>query len=294
MSVFKGVATALITPFSEGKPDHAALRRLVKMQIDAGVDAVVALGTTGEPATMTKEEKIDVAQTVLDVAKGIIPVIIGAGGNDTAAAKKDAAFYEKMGADAILSVTPYYNKCTQNGLVLHYSAVANAINVPLIVYNVPSRTGVNVLPETFQKLSETDNVAAIKEASGNVAQIAKTIALSEGRADVYSGDDGLVVPLMALGAKGVVSVVSNVFPKEMKRLTSLCNKNRYDEARALAARLIPVVDALFSEVNPIPVKKAAEILGISGSSVRLPLTEMEKPHVELLAAAISDFLNKTC
>ena len=287
MSVFKGVATALITPFSEGKPDHAALRRLVKMQIDAGVDAVVALGTTGEPATMTKEEKIDVAQTVLDVAKGIIPVIIGAGGNDTAAAKKDAAFYEKMGADAILSVTPYYNKCTQNGLVLHYSAVANAINVPLIVYNVPSRTGVNVLPETFQKLSEIDNVAAIKEASGNVAQIAKTIALSEGRA-------GLVVPLMALGAKGVVSVVSNVFPKEMKRLTSLCNKNRYDEARALAARLIPVVDALFSEVNPIPVKKAAEILGISGSSVRLPLTEMEKPHVELLAAAISDFLNKTC
>ena len=137
-------------------------------------------------------------------------------------------------------------------------------------------------------------MAAIKEASGNVAQIAKTIALSEGRADVYSGDDGLVVPLMALGAKGVVSVVSNVFPKEMKQLTSLCNKNHYDEARALAARLIPVVDALFSEVNPIPVKKAAEILGISGSSVRLPLTEMEKPHVELLAAVISDFLNETC
>lgn len=294
MSVFEGVATALITPFFDGKPDHVALRRLVRMQIEAGVDAVVVLGTTGEPATLTKNEKVDVVQTVLDVAKGTVPVIVGAGGNDTEASRRDARLFEKMGADAILAVTPYYNKCTQNGLILHYSAVANAIKVPLIVYNVPSRTGVNVLPETFKTLAETDNVVAIKEASGNVAQIAKTIALLEGRADVYSGDDGLIVPLMALGAKGVISVVSNVLPKETKRLVSLCRQNLYDEAQKLAFRLMPVIDALFSEVNPIPVKKAAETMGLCSSAVRLPLTEMQPKNAERLAAALSEFLKDRC
>lgn len=289
MSIFTGVATALITPFKNNRPDHSALRALVENQIAAEIDAVVVLGTTGEPSTLTPTEKTEVVQTVLDVAKGRIPVIVGCGGPDTAETIRGCRRYEKMGADAVLSVTPYYNKCTQKGLISHYSAVANAISLPIIVYNVPSRTGVNILPETFFELSKIKNIVAIKEASGNVSQIAKTAALCHKNADVYSGDDGLTVPIMSLGAKGVVSVASNVYPKTVKRLARLCLDGDFKSAAELLFEFMPVVESLFTEVNPIPVKKAAEIRGICSGELRLPLSELSQINAEKLATALKTF-----
>ena len=233
--IFKGTATALITPFTESGVDFDALDKLLDAQVAGGVSAVVVLGTTGEPATMTAAEKKAVIEFSVKKLKGVIPVIVGTGSNSTAAAIENSVQAEKLGADAILVVTPYYNKATQAGLIAHYTAIADAVNIPIICYNVPGRTGVNLLPATFAKMAEHRNIAAIKEASGNMEQIEEAIRLSEGKAVVYSGDDGITVPLMAMGGMGVISVASNVAPKFTSEMTSAMLDGDLGKAAAATA-----------------------------------------------------------
>lgn len=287
--IFKGTATALITPFTESGVDFDALDKLLDAQVAGGVSAVVVLGTTGEPATMTAAEKKAVIEFSVKKLKGVIPVIVGTGSNSTAAAIENSVQAEKLGADAILVVTPYYNKATQAGLVAHYTAIADAVNIPIICYNVPGRTGVNLLPATFAKIAEHRNIAAIKEASGNMEQIEEAIRLSEGKAVVYSGDDGITVPLMAMGGMGVISVASNVAPKFTSDMTSAMLDGDLAKAAAMQLRMLPFVRALFCEVNPIPVKKAAQLKGLCNGIVRLPLTEMSAENAAKLAAMLPDF-----
>ncbi len=287
--IFKGTATALITPFTESGVDFDALDKLLDAQVAGGVSAVVVLGTTGEPATMTAAEKKAVIEFSVKKLKGVIPVIVGTGSNSTAAAIENSVQAEKLGADAILVVTPYYNKATQAGLIAHYTAIADAVNIPIICYNVPGRTGVNLLPATFAKIAEHRNIAAIKEASGNMEQIEEAIRLSEGKAVVYSGDDGITVPLMAMGGMGVISVASNVAPKFTSDMTSAMLDGDLAKAAAMQLRMLPFVRALFCEVNPIPVKKAAQLKGLCSGIVRLPLTEMTEENAAKLAAMLPDF-----
>lgn len=287
--IFKGTATALITPFTESGVDFDALDKLLDAQVAGGVSAVVVLGTTGEPATMTAAEKKAVIEFSVKKLKGVIPVIVGTGSNSTAAAIENSVQAEKLGADAILVVTPYYNKATQAGLIAHYTAIADAVNIPIICYNVPGRTGVNLLPATFAKMAEHRNIAAIKEASGNMEQIEEAIRLSEGKAVVYSGDDGITVPIMAMGGMGVISVASNVAPKFTSEMTSAMLDGDLGKAAAMQLRMLPFVRALFSEVNPIPVKKAAQLKGLCNGIVRLPLTEMTEENAAKLAAMLPDF-----
>ncbi len=287
--IFKGTATALITPFTESGVDFDALDKLLDAQVAGGVSAVVVLGTTGEPATMTAAEKKAVIEFSVKKLKGVIPVIVGTGSNSTAAAIENSVQAEKLGADAILVVTPYYNKATQAGLIAHYTAIADAVNIPIICYNVPGRTGVNLLPATFAKMAEHRNIAAIKEASGNMEQIEEAIRLSEGKAVVYSGDDGITVPIMAMGGMGVISVASNVAPKFTSDMTSAMLDGDLAKAAAMQLRMLPFVRALFCEVNPIPVKKAAQLKGLCNGIVRLPLTEMTEENAAKLAAMLPDF-----
>lgn len=271
--VFKGVATALITPFTnDNKVDTESLKRLLEFQIDGGVNAVVILGTTGEPATMTASEKAQVIECARETVNGRIPVIAGAGSNSTASAKDACKFAESLGADALLVVTPYYNKCTQDGLIRHYTEVASATSLPIICYNVPGRTGVNMLPTTFAEIAKIDNICAIKEASGNMEQISECLRLADGKADVYSGDDGLTVPVMAMGGAGVISVASNAYPKYVSDMTNAFLMGDLKKASAMQKNMLPFVRALFAEVNPIPIKKAVSELGLCENILRLPLT----------------------
>lgn len=287
MSVFKGVATALITPFRNGKVDFDALDAMLERQVSAKVSAVVVNGTTGEPSTMSHAERTKVISRVIKQIDGRIKVIVGAGINNTHTAIDYAEEAEKLGADAILSVTPYYNKCTQKGLIAHYAEQAKHVKIPVILYNVPGRTGVNILPQTAKELAEIDNIVAIKEASGNIEQIIETARLTEGKLDVYSGDDGLVVPMMAAaGAIGVISVASNVFPELMVEMTDAFFAGDVKRARDIQYKISPAVKALFAEVNPIPVKYAASVLGMCQNELRLPLTPMEK--TELIDNALKD------
>ena len=271
--VFKGVATALITPFTnDNKVDIKSLKRLLEFQLEGGVDAVVVLGTTGEPATMSQSEKAQVIECALKTVDGKIPVIAGAGSNSTSAAKDACRFAEGLGADALLVVTPYYNKCTQDGLICHYTEVAGATDLPIICYNVPGRTGVNMLPATFSRIADIDNVCAIKEASGNMEQIGECLRLSEGKAEVYSGDDSLTVPVMARGGQGVISVASNAYPKYVADMTKAFFAGDLSKAGAMQKNMLPFVRALFSEVNPIPIKRTVSELGLCENVLRLPLT----------------------
>ncbi|MBQ9276159.1 MAG: 4-hydroxy-tetrahydrodipicolinate synthase [Clostridia bacterium] len=288
--IFEGTATALITPFANGKVDFSALAKLLDFQYENGVNAVVILGTTGEPATMTQEEKDAVVRLAVKKLKGKIPIIVGAGANSTQTATLNVKRAERLGADGVLVVTPYYNKCTQTGLVKHYVEIAKATNLPIICYNVPSRTGVNLLPETFAKLAEIDNIVAIKEASGNIAQIAKLARLVENRAVIYSGDDGITVPIMSLGGKGVISVASNVVPRYVSDMTTAYLDGDHEKAREMQLDMLPLVDALFAEVNPIPVKKACELVGISRGEVRLPLTKASKKTTNTLKKELAKFI----
>ena len=274
--LFEGTATALVTPFTKSGVDFRALDNLLDYQINGKVNAVVVLGTTGEPATMTQAEKDAVLTFVVQKLKGKIPIIVGAGTNSTAQAVENCTRAETLGADGLLVVTPYYNKCTQTGLLKHYETTACATKLPIIVYNVPSRTGVNMLPSTFSQIAEIDNVVGIKEASGNMAQIAKVASLVKGKAAVYSGDDGLTIPIMSIGGKGVISVVSNVLPAFVSTMTRMWLDGETTIAQDMQLSLLPLVDALFEEVNPIPVKKACEILGLAKSAVRPPLTPASK------------------
>lgn len=287
--IFSGSCTALITPFTADGVDYDALGRLIDRQIEGGADAVLVAGTTGEPPTMTREEKHEVMRFAVRETAGRVPLILGTGGNNTAAAVEETVFAERVGADAALVVTPYYNKCTQGGLVAHYRAVCEAVRLPVIAYNVPGRTGVNIAPETFARLTEIVNLNGLKEASGNIDQIIAMARLATERCPLYCGDDALAYTMFGLGAKGVISVVGNIVPSAVAELARRCLEGRWEEGRRLAFRLYPLAKAMFCEVNPIPVKTAAALLGLCSDRLRLPLTPLEDQHLELLKRAMRDF-----
>ena len=289
--LFEGTATALITPFTKKGVDFNALDKLIDYQYDNGVNALVLLGTTGEPATMSAEEKEAVVRLAVKKLKGKLPLIVGVGANSTEQAVKNATMAERWGADGLLAVTPYYNKATQKGLVAHYTAIAKATKLPIIVYNVPSRTGVNMLPETFARLLDVDNIVGIKEASGNMAQISKVASLINDKATLYSGDDGITVPVMSVGGKGVISVVSNVLPKYVSNMTKAYLDGNVKKAKGMQLAMLPLVDAVFLEVNPIPIKKACAMKGLCENTVRLPLTPAAKKTAIKLKTELAKFTN---
>ena len=274
-TIFNGMATAIVTPMTATGIDYEALGRFLDFQIASGINAIVVMGTTGENATIEPEDqKKVIAYTVEKVAKRV-PVIAGTGTNNTEHVLANTRNACEVGADAILVVTPYYNKATQNGLIKHFTAVADASTVPMILYNVPGRTGCNLLPKTVAKLAEHPNIVAIKEATGNMAQMVELVSLCGDKIDVYSGEDALTVPMMAMGAKGTISVLSNVVPKEAVAMTDACKAGDYETAAALQCKLLPLTNALFSEVNPIPAKAAVSAMGFGEEHLRMPLTPME-------------------
>lgn len=285
--LFQGVCTALVTPFDKHGVNYKAFGDLLDYQLSNGIDAVAVLGTTGEPATMTADEKRRTIKFVVDYVKGRIPVIAGAGTNSTSSSIANAEQAKELGADGLLVVTPYYNKCTQKGLALHYHAIADATDLPVIAYNVPGRTGVNILPATYNELMKHPNIVATKEACGNIEQISATAAIIEGAMDLYSGDDGILLPLLSLGAKGVISVAANAAPAQLKRITDCYFAGDMAGARAAQFAVNPFVKAVFCEVNPIPVKAALEHIGIQAGVPRLPLTEAEESTKTLLAAELT-------
>ncbi len=281
-TVFTGAATAIITPFRNGKVDYEAFGRLIDWQIDSGISAIVAAGTTGEGSTLTDSEHREVIKFCVEKTAGRVPVIAGTGSNDTAYAVDLTKFACDVGADAMLLVTPYYNKATQKGLVESFTAVADISTKPVILYNVPSRTGCNILPATAKILSQHENIAGIKEASGNISQIAETAALCGDDLDIYSGNDDQIVPVLSLGGKGVISVLSNLLPSETDRICQDYFAGKTEEARKAQLKYLSLVSALFSEVNPIPVKAAMAAMGFGENELRLPLTRLEKEHEEVL------------
>ena len=274
-TIFTGMATAIVTPMTADGIDYEALGRFLEFQIENGIKGIVVMGTTGENATIEPEDqKKVIAYTVEKVAKRV-PVIAGTGTNNTEHVLHNTRAACEVGADAILVVTPYYNKATQNGLIKHFSTVADASTVPMIMYNVPGRTGCNLLPKTVAKLAEHPNIAAIKEATGNMAQMVEIMHLCGDKLDVYSGEDALTVPMMAMGGKGTISVLSNVAPKQSVAMTDACLRGDYATAAKLQCDLLPMINALFSEVNPIPAKAAVSAMGYGEEILRLPLTPME-------------------
>ena len=278
-TVFKGAATAIITPFdSENRVDYTKFARLLDWQIAEGINAVVVCGTTGEGSTLTDEEHRAALKFAVDHVGGRIPVIAGTGSNDTAYAIDMTKFACDIGADAMLVVSPYYNKATQNGLIKSFSAIADASTKPIILYNVPSRTGCNILPQTAAVLADHPNIVAMKEASGNISQIAQLASLTRGKLDIYSGNDDQIVPVLSLGGIGVISVLSNIMPK---KTVEICDKFFSGDVKAstkLQLDLLPLINALFCEVNPIPVKAAMAAMGFCENTLRLPLTQMEEEH----------------
>ena len=281
-----GILTAMITPFTDGGVNFAELGKMIDYQIAGGSDAVVVLGTTGEPATMTEEEKTAVIEFSVKHAAGKIKVIVGTGSNDTKKAVAASVKAEKLGADGVLAVTPYYNKCTQKGLYEYYLAICSAVKIPVIAYNVPSRTAVNILPETAEKLASIPNMAGIKEASGNMAQVCETMRRIRGKMDLYSGEDFLNLPMLAIGGAGLISVTSNIAPALVKKMYNLVRQNRLDEANEIQDFLLPLEDACFLEVNPIPVKAAYNMLGFNAGVPRAPLTELEQKNKDILLSEI--------
>lgn len=284
MSVFHGVGVATITPFDDNGINFDEFGKILEFLIERKADSLIVCGTTGEPATMSADERRAAIAFAVEKVRGRVPVIAGCGCNSTVETVKNAREAQALGADALLVVTPYYNKCTQNGLFLHYSAVAEAVDIPVIVYNVPSRTGVNLLPATMLRLSAVKNIAGIKEASGNVEQLQELMRTVGDKTDVYLGEDSLTYVGMALGAKGVISVAANVAPLLMREITANAENGDFAAARNAQLRALPLIRALFSEVNPIPVKKAMNFLGFAAGSPHLPLTEMEDAHAEVLRA----------
>ncbi len=287
-TVFTGAATAIITPFKNDKIDYEAFGKLINWQIDEGIDAIVVCGTTGEASTLTDEEHKGAIKFAVDTVAGRVPVIAGTGSNDTAYAIEMTEFACAAGADAMLVVTPYYNKATQNGLIKMFTAIADASTKPVILYNVPSRTGCNIQPATAAKLSEHDNIVAIKEASGNISQIAELAHLVGDKLDIYSGNDDQIIPILSLGGKGVISVLSNPMPAATSKICHDYFAGNHKESLEAQLKLLPFINALFSEVNPIPAKAAMAAMGYCENSLRLPLTEMEADHEAKLLAIMKD------
>lgn len=284
--IFRGVATALITPLDENGINYEQFGRFVDWQVEEGVNALVVCGTTGEGATLTDKEHKDAIAFVVDRTAGRVPVIAGTGSNDTAYAVELTKFACQAGADACLVVTPYYNKATQNGLVTMFNVIADASTKPLIVYNVPSRTGCAIQPATYAKLAEHPNIAAVKEANGNISAIVETMALAGDKLDLYSGNDDEVVPILSMGGLGVISVLSNVLPRQTVEMCDKFFAGDVAGAAKMQCDMLDLIRALFSEVNPIPVKAATAAMGFCENYLRLPLTPMEDAHYQTLLAAM--------
>lgn len=280
--VFEGMATAIITPLTDNGIDYEAFGKLIDWQISEGIGGIVVCGTTGEGSTLTDEEHKDAIEFAVKRAAGRTPIIAGTGSNDTAYALELTEFACKVGVDGVLVVTPYYNKATQNGLIKLFTAIADVSTVPVILYNVPSRTGVNIEPKTVAALAEHPNINAIKEASGNISQIAEIAALCGDKINIYSGNDDQVIPIMALGGKGCISVLSNLIPKESNEMCKRFAEGDIKTATQMQLKYLPLINALFSEVNPIPVKAAMAKMGFCEDYLRLPLTPMETAHKEKL------------
>src|SRR2546426_5056181 len=287
--MFTGSMTALVTPFRAGEIDRRALGALVERQIEAGAHGLVPCGSRGEAATLTHDEHVQVVREVVRLARGRVPVIAGAGSNSTAEAIRLTRGAEKAGADGALLISPYYNRPTQEGIYQHYKKIASEVGIPLIVYNIPGRTGSKIEPETLARLSEIKNIAGVKEATGSVDQAIDVIRLCGDRLAVYSGEDSLIFSLMALGGKGVISTVANVAPKETSQLTEACLKGNWEKGRELQFKLMPLIRSLFLETNPIPAKTALALMGKCSSDLRLPLTPMAEGNLKKLRAAMSDF-----
>lgn len=281
-TIFKGCGTAIATPFTENGVNFEEFGKLLEDQIANEVDAIIVCGTTGESATMSEEEKKEVIKFAIDKINKRTKVVIGTGSNNTSSAIKMSKYAEEAGADALLVVTPYYNKTTQKGLVAHYKAIAESVSLPIIMYSVPSRTGVNITPETCLELSKIENIVAIKEASGNISQVAKIASLCKDNLDIYSGNDDQVIPLLSLGGKGVISVLSNVMPKYTHEMVHKYLDGDVKEASKMQLDVLDLIDALFCEVNPIPVKYALNLMGYNFGKPRMPLIELSDSNKEKL------------
>lgn len=291
MAIFEGAGAALITPFGKNREvDYDKLEELVEEQIEGGTDAIIACGTTGEASTMTHEEHLNVIDYVCKVTRGRIPVIAGSGSNCTETAVYLSEEAARRGADGLLVVSPYYNKATQKGLMAHFTAVAAAVKIPILLYNIPGRTGVNILPKTIADLCRSvDNIVGVKEASGNFSAIATLMNLSEGKVDLYSGNDDQIVPILSLGGKGVISVLSNVAPRQAHDICAAYFLGDVKRSAELQLAAVPLIAELFSEVNPIPVKAAMNLMGKNVGMLRLPLTQMEPENQEKLKAAMISY-----
>jgi 4-hydroxy-tetrahydrodipicolinate synthase len=282
MSIFKGSGVAIVTPFNESGVDFEKLRELLEWHIENSTDAIVVCGTTGEASTMSEAEKKETIKFTVEVVNKRIPVIAGTGSNNTAASINMSKWAESIGVDGLLIITPYYNKTTQKGLIEHFKAIAESVKVPLVLYNVPSRTGMNLEPKTLLALTKFENIVAVKEASGNISQIAKIKALCRDRIDIYSGNDDQIIPIMALGGLGVISVIANIIPKDVHNLCQLFLEGKTKEALKLQLDFLALNDAVFIETNPIPVKTAMNLLGMKAGNLRLPLCDMSEGNLEVL------------
>lgn len=287
--LFKGCGTAICTPFNDSGVNFEEFKKLINFQIDNGSDAIIVCGTTGEASTMTTEEKIATIKCAVETSNGRIPIIAGTGGNNTKQVIEYSKTVEKLGVDGLLIVTPYYNKCTQNGLVLHYTAIANEVSIPIILYSVPSRTGVNIEPKTCLELSKIKNIVAIKEASGNLSQVAEIAQLCGDNLHIYSGNDDQILPILSLGGLGVISVLSNIEPQYTHDIIQNFFEGNITLATQMQLKALPLIKALFSEVNPIPVKSALNQIGFNFGVPRLPLTEISNEKETLLAKALKEF-----
>ena len=291
MAIFTGAGVAIVTPFhADGSVNYDKLEELIDFQCNNGTDCIVICGTTGESATLSEAEHVEVIRKAVEFTKGRIPVVAGTGSNNTATAIELSVEAEAAGADGLLMVTPYYNKATQQGLIQHYKAVAKEVKLPIIPYSVASRTGCNIEPATIATLfKEVENIVGIKEASGNISQVAKIMNLTDGKIDMYSGNDDQIVPIMSLGGVGVISVLSNVAPQQTHDICAKFFSGDLEGSRELQLRALPLIDALFCEVNPIPVKKAMNLMGYEVGGLRMPLTELTEANTEKLAKAMRDF-----
>lgn len=287
--IFTGSGTAIITPFKGGMIDYYAMDRLLDHQLEGGTDAIIVCGTTGESSTMSYHERMRTIEHCVDYVSGRVPVIAGSGSNSTENAVALSRDARRAGANGLLVVTPYYNKATQAGLIRHYQVIADAVDIPLILYNVPSRTGVNIQPETYAELAKHPNIEGTKEANGNLGSVQKTLSLCPNEFTIWSGNDDDTVPICALGGKGVISVAANILPAEIKKLTRMCLEQNFSAAGRLQIHLKALIDMLFCEVNPIPVKTAMAMLGLSSGELRLPLCPPTEEHKELIRNTLAEY-----
>ncbi|HON80196.1 MAG TPA: 4-hydroxy-tetrahydrodipicolinate synthase [Spirochaetota bacterium] len=288
--MFSGLYTAMVTPFANGKIDYDAVKKIIEMQIKAGVDGIVPMGTTGESPTVSFEEHKEFIKEVVSMVNGRVKIIAGTGSNSTEEAICLSQSAENNGVDALLLVNPYYNKPTQKGLVAHFETIARAVSIPIVLYNIPGRTGVNFLPESvFELINRVPNIVAIKEATGDIAQMMRVIELCGEKLTLLSGDDNLLLPVLGIGGKGVISVLSNLIPADIKKIITLFNEGNINECRSLFYKLLPLCRAMFLETNPIPVKAGMELLGYCSSELRLPMTEISEQNRAILRKSLIDY-----